>query len=95
MNIKQFIGIIVAVLGVILIGYGIYSIREVSAAKKEIHKIADSKNPTVRHMGKQMQDMMGVRKNPNNWVVVFGGILVIFGIGCVLFFREHHNRRGH
>lgn len=88
MNIKQYVGIAAIVVGICSIAYGVYSMQQISNAKKEIHKMAESQNPVVQHVGKKMEDMIGGHRNPINWFVVVGGALVVLGAASAIVFRK-------
>lgn len=89
MKVKQIISLCVVVLGVALIGYGMYSKHQVSTARAEIHKMAQSSNPVVKNVGQEMESMIGGYRSLITWSFFGGGILVIIGAAGLVFFRKH------
>lgn len=89
MNVKQIISLVIVVLGVALIGYGMYSKKQVSTARAEIHKMAQSSNPVVKNVGKEMESMIGGYRSLITWSFIGGGILVVVGAAGFVFLRKH------
>lgn len=88
MNYKRIIGIIVLIIGIVLIGYALHYMKEISEAKGEIGSYTKpfSKTP----IGKAVQDTLmskaSEHDNQVRWLliggitfVVVGGIVIIFG----------------
>ena len=88
MKVKQVIGFIIAVVGAVSVGYGFYAKREVSAARVEIHKIANSDNPVVKSVGKELESVIGGYRNVINWCFIGGGALIVIGVGFLICCRK-------
>lgn len=89
MKVNQIISLVVVVLGLAVIGYGFYSKKQISTARAEIHKMAQSNNPVVKTVGKEMESMIGGYRSLINWCFFGGGLLVVIGAGGIYFFRKH------
>ncbi|OGN64806.1 MAG: hypothetical protein A3E80_04915 [Chlamydiae bacterium RIFCSPHIGHO2_12_FULL_49_9] len=87
MNFKQVIGLAIICVGISFIGYGIYARSHVSAARKEIHKMAKSKNRILKTVGQEIEERIGAYGKTSNWCFFVGVISLIAGAGVVYYTR--------
>jgi LPXTG-motif cell wall-anchored protein len=93
MNIQRIAGLAVAVLGVFLIGYGIYSKNQISSTEREIHKMAQSNNRVVRSAGKELEGKITQHTGSMKWSLVGGILLIVLGgAGYFLQFKKKHHK---
>jgi hypothetical protein len=88
MHVKQIASLAVIVLGVVLIGYGAYSTRNISSARSEIQKVKQSKNPIVKSASQDLDKKIAQYSSEKNWYFIGGVILVILGGGALVFTRK-------
>jgi hypothetical protein len=87
MNIKQIAGVTVFAVGIFFIGYGVSSKHHLSSAKEEIQKMAESKNPLIRYLGRNFGKTIGQYGTHINLFLLGGGCLVVVGSGIAYFCR--------
>lgn len=88
MNLKQVAGVVVLVIGVALIGYGVYTRSQISRTRNEIHKLSESKNSVTQSVGKNIERQIGDHHRKTMVYIVSGGIFVIFGAGVTYMSRK-------
>jgi len=92
-NIKQIAGVAFAALGIFLIGYGTYSKSHVSAAKKEIHQMTESRNPIVRSAGITLEKKVEAYDSKMNWSFVGGALFILGGVGAAYLYRYRKKKK--
>jgi uncharacterized protein YjeT (DUF2065 family) len=88
MNYKTGLSIALAALGLLLIVNGFWSMGHVSAAQKEVQKLADSKNPILRTIGEETEELFGTHRSRIRWSFIGGIAFVLLGSGGLYYFRK-------
>lgn len=92
MNIRKLCGYAAAIIGLLLIAYGVYSKIHLSSAKTEIHQMTHSKNPIVQSVGKDMEQKVG-RYGTKSVLCFFGGALfMLLGAYEILTHRKKNRK---
>jgi hypothetical protein len=91
MNRKQLLSLAVIAVGVILVGYGVYSKKHLSSAEAEVLRMHQSSNPIVKSVGVDVHKKMGQYGAKVKWSL-FGGTALIV-LGGVAFIIYHKKKR--
>jgi LPXTG-motif cell wall-anchored protein len=92
MNVKQMATLVAIALGIFLMGYGIYSKRQMTRTQSEISKMAHSKNSVVKSLGKEMETKFGKDTTKTAWFLIGGAVLVILGGGTFVYLRKKRRK---
>lgn len=91
MNYKKYIGPVLSVVGVFLIGYAIYGMQRISHAKGEIGVVSNriSNSSFGKMLSEQMYGALNRHDTQVTFLLVIGIILVIIGGAVAYRYRKH------
>ncbi len=88
MNVRQMVGCAVTIIGVVLVGYGIYWKSHISVVEAEAAKLAASSNRAARSIGKEMESLAGGYRNKMFVFGIAGLLFIVAGSGSIYYYRK-------
>ncbi len=92
MKFKRVMSLGLVAVGFLMICYGAYSKYSISQMKSEVHQISQSKNQTIKSVGKDLEaKIMHIDAGTKGFFFV-GGILIVFGCLAGYYWRDKKRR---
>ena len=90
MNRKQWIGVCVAVVGILVTGFAVHAMSRINRAKKGVGFLTKpfSGNPTGKTVTSKLQDEVSQYDNEVRLLLVGGIALILVGCGAVYYLRK-------
>lgn len=87
---KKIVGWLFVLIGIGVVGYGLYGMRELSRAQPRIHALQESlaSNPMGDVFTDTIQERVDQYNTAVTWLLIGGTVCIVVGAGTLFFFRR-------